>query len=139
MMDQQSKIYVAGHRGLAGSAIIRQLNRKGYRNLVLRTHAELELAEQAAVRDFFQRERPDYVFIAAAKVGGIVAVDPRYFRPTEVDSLLGDPAKAKAKLGWSPKVKFGELVAEMVREDLRSAERDELVKRHGHKTFDRHE
>jgi len=69
----------------------------------------------------------------------IVAVDPRYFRPTEVDSLLGDPAKAKAKLGWVPKVKFGELVAEMVREDLRSAERDALVKSHGHKTFDRHE
>jgi len=69
----------------------------------------------------------------------IVAVDPRYFRPTEVDSLLGDAAKAKAKLGWVPKVKFGELVAEMVREDLRSAERDALVKRHGHKTFDRHE
>jgi len=69
----------------------------------------------------------------------IVAVDPRYFRPTEVDSLLGDPAKAKAKLGWVPKVKFGELVAEMVRADLRSAERDELVKSHGHKIFDRHE
>jgi GDPmannose 4,6-dehydratase len=69
----------------------------------------------------------------------IVAVDPRYFRPTEVDSLLGDPAKAKAKLGWVPKVKFAELVAEMVREDLRAAERDQLVKSHGHKTFDRHE
>ena len=69
----------------------------------------------------------------------IIAVDPRYFRPTEVDSLLGDPGKAKAKLGWVPKVKFGELVAEMVREDLRSAERDELVKSHGHKIFDRHE
>ncbi len=69
----------------------------------------------------------------------IIAVDPRYFRPTEVDSLLGDPGKAKAKLGWVPKVKFGELVAEMVREDLRSAERDELVKSHGHKAFDHHE
>jgi len=69
----------------------------------------------------------------------IVAVDPRYFRPTEVDSLLGDPGKAKAKLGWVPKVKFAELVVEMVRADLRSAERDALVKRHGHKTFDRHE
>ncbi len=69
----------------------------------------------------------------------IVAVDPRYFRPTEVDSLLGDAAKAKAKLGWAPKVKFGELVCEMVREDLRSAERDALVKRHGHKIYDRHE
>ena len=69
----------------------------------------------------------------------IVAVDPRYFRPTEVDSLLGDAAKAKAKLGWVPKVKFTELVAEMVREDLRSAERDALVKSHGHKAFDHHE
>ena len=69
----------------------------------------------------------------------IVAVDPRYFRPTEVDSLLGDATKARTKLAWRPKVKFGELVAEMVREDLRSAERDTLVKSHGHKTFDRHE
>ncbi len=69
----------------------------------------------------------------------VVAVDPRYFRPTEVDSLLGDASKAKAKLGWTPKVKFGELVVEMVREDLRAAERDALVKSHGHKTFDRHE
>ena len=56
-----------------------------------------------------------------------------------MDSLLGDASKAKAKLGWTPKVKFGELVTEMVREDLRSAERDALVKSHGHKTFDRHE
>ncbi|MBK5104225.1 MAG: GDP-mannose 4,6-dehydratase [Burkholderiales bacterium] len=69
----------------------------------------------------------------------IVAVDPRYFRPTEVDSLLGDASKAKARLGWVPKVKFGELVTEMVREDLRSAERDALVKSHGHKTFNRNE
>ena len=69
----------------------------------------------------------------------IVAVDARYYRPTEVDSLLGDPAKAKAKLGWAPKVKFAELVAEMVREDLKSAQRDELVKSHGHKIFARHE
>lgn len=69
----------------------------------------------------------------------IVAVDPRYFRPTEVETLLGDPTKAKEKLGWSPKVSFEELVAEMVREDLKAAERDELVKRHGFKTFDYHE
>ena len=69
----------------------------------------------------------------------IVAVDPRYFRPTEVDTLLGDATKAKTKLGWVPKVKFGELVVEMVKEDLRSAERDALVKRHGHKTFERRE
>ncbi len=69
----------------------------------------------------------------------VVAVDPRYFRPTEVETLLGDPTKAKEKLGWSPKVTFEELVAEMVREDLKAAERDELVKRHGFKAFDYHE
>jgi GDPmannose 4,6-dehydratase len=69
----------------------------------------------------------------------IVAVDPRYFRPTEVETLLGDPAKAKEKLGWTPKTTFDELVAEMVREDLKSAERDELIKHHGYKTMDYHE
>jgi GDPmannose 4,6-dehydratase len=69
----------------------------------------------------------------------IVAVDPRYFRPTEVETLLGDPAKAKAKLGWTPKITFDELVAEMVREDLKSAERDELIKKHGYKAMDYHE
>ena len=69
----------------------------------------------------------------------IVAVDPRYFRPTEVETLLGDPAKAKQKLGWEPKITFKELVAEMMREDLKSAERDELVKRHGFSAYDYHE
>jgi GDPmannose 4,6-dehydratase len=69
----------------------------------------------------------------------IVQVDPRYFRPTEVETLLGDAGKAKQKLGWSPKIGFGELVSEMVREDLKSAERDELVKRHGFSAYDYHE
>jgi len=69
----------------------------------------------------------------------IVAVDPRYFRPTEVETLLGDPAKAKEKLGWVPKISFDELVAEMVREDLKAAERDELIKKHGYKAMDYHE
>lgn len=69
----------------------------------------------------------------------IVAVDPRYFRPTEVETLLGDPSKAKAKLGWVPQTSFDELVAEMVREDLKSAERDELVKKHGFKAMEYHE
>jgi len=72
-MDKNSKIYVAGHRGLAGSALVGRLRQQGYDNLLLRTHAELELTDQVAVRDFFQRERPDYVLLAAAKVGGIVA------------------------------------------------------------------
>ena len=69
----------------------------------------------------------------------VVRVDPRYFRPTEVDALLGDASKARRKLGWRPKVKFGELVAEMMREDLKSAERDALVKRHGYSVYDYHE
>ena len=69
----------------------------------------------------------------------IVAVDPRYFRPTEVETLLGDPTKAKEKLGWTPKTTFYELVAEMVCEDLKSAERDELIKYHGYKAMNYHE
>ena len=69
----------------------------------------------------------------------IVAVDPRYFRPTEVESLLGDATKAREKLGWSPKIRFAELVKEMMREDLKAAERDELVKKHGFVAYDRHE
>jgi GDPmannose 4,6-dehydratase len=69
----------------------------------------------------------------------VVAVDPRYFRPTEVETLLGDPSKAKTKLGWSPKISFHKLVIEMVREDFKSAERDELVKHHGYKVMTYHE
>jgi GDPmannose 4,6-dehydratase len=69
----------------------------------------------------------------------IVAVDPRYFRPTEVDTLLGDAGKARSKLGWNPRTSFKQLVAEMVREDLKAAERDELVKKHGYSAYDYHE
>lgn len=69
----------------------------------------------------------------------IVQVDPRYFRPTEVETLLGDPTKAHQKLGWTPKITFQELVSEMVREDFKSAERDELVKKHGYAAYDYHE
>lgn len=68
-----------------------------------------------------------------------VAVDPRYFRPTEVETLLGDPSKAKEKLGWTPRTTFAELVQEMVQEDLRIAERDELTKKHGFSAFNYHE
>jgi GDPmannose 4,6-dehydratase len=69
----------------------------------------------------------------------IVAVDSRYFRPTEVDTLLGDASKARDELGWRPRVGFDELVTEMVTADFRAAERDELVRRHGHRVYDRHE
>lgn len=72
-MDKTSKIYIAGHRGLAGSAITRELHRQGYTNLVTRTHAELDLEDAAATQRFFDREKPDLVFLAAAKVGGIHA------------------------------------------------------------------
>ncbi|MHB8348092.1 MAG: GDP-mannose 4,6-dehydratase [Acidiferrobacterales bacterium] len=69
----------------------------------------------------------------------IVRVDPRYFRPTEVDTLLGDARKAQEKLGWTPRVKFPELVAEMMREDLKAAQRDDLVRRHGFSSYDHNE
>ena len=72
-MKAESKIYIAGHRGLVGSAITRRLKSGGYSNLSLRTHAELDLLDQRAVEDFFSREQPEYVFLAAAKVGGINA------------------------------------------------------------------
>jgi len=72
-MDKNSKIYVAGHRGLAGSAIVRELQRQGYTNLVMRTHDELDLEDAAATQIFFDQEKPELVFLAAAKVGGIQA------------------------------------------------------------------
>jgi len=72
-MEKNSKIYVAGHRGMVGSAIVRELKRQGYENIVTRTHKELDLCRQADVEAFFAAERPEYVFLAAAKVGGIVA------------------------------------------------------------------
>jgi len=69
----ESRIYIAGHRGLAGSAIVRELQRQGYTNLVTRTHAELDLEDAGATQRFFEQERPEFVFLAAAKVGGILA------------------------------------------------------------------
>src|SRR5271154_1413605 len=72
-INPSAKIYVAGHAGLVGSAIVRALQGSGFRNLILPTHQELELTNQAAVAQFFSQERPEYVFLAAAKVGGILA------------------------------------------------------------------
>lgn len=72
-MEKDSKIYVAGHRGMVGSAIIRELKRQGYTNIITRTHSELDLISQEAVKRFFEEEKPEYVFLAAAKVGGIQA------------------------------------------------------------------
>ncbi|MBE6304657.1 MAG: GDP-L-fucose synthase [Bacteroidales bacterium] len=73
MMDKSAKIYVAGHRGMVGSAIVRELKRQGYNNIVVRTHSELDLTRQSDVEEFFATEKPEYVFLAAAKVGGIAA------------------------------------------------------------------
>jgi len=73
MMTTNSKIYVAGHRGMAGSAIVRKLKATGFHNLLTRTSSELDLRNQQAVFDFFDVEKPEYVFLAAAKVGGIMA------------------------------------------------------------------
>jgi GDP-L-fucose synthase len=72
-MNKNSKIYIAGHRGLVGSAIVKNLQEKGYANLMLKTHKELDLIDQKAVEVFFQEEKPEYVILAAAKVGAIVA------------------------------------------------------------------
>lgn len=72
-MNKDSKIYIAGHRGMVGSALVRALEQNGYNNLVLRTSKELNLTDQLAVKEFFENEKPEYVFLAAAKVGGIVA------------------------------------------------------------------
>ena len=74
-MNKTEKIYVAGHRGLVGSAIVRNLEKNGYNNLLLRTSEELDLTSQQDVNKFFEEEKPDYVFLAAAKVGGIHAND----------------------------------------------------------------
>ena len=73
LRDKNAKIYVAGHRGLVGSAVVRELKRRGYMNLLLRTHAELDLTDKAAVERYFEQERPEYVVLAAARVGGILA------------------------------------------------------------------
>ena len=72
-MDKTSKIYVAGHTGMVGSAIVRELNKHGYENIITRSHSQLDLTNQLAVENFFETEKPEYVFLSAAKVGGIVA------------------------------------------------------------------
>ena len=72
-MEKDAKIYVAGHQGMVGSAIIRELRRQGYESIVTRTHQELDLCRQEAVERFFETEKPEYVFLAAARVGGIGA------------------------------------------------------------------
>jgi len=106
-------------------------------------HSVREFVERAAahidIRIEWKGEGAGEKGYDAATGKCIVEVDPRYFRPTEVETLLGDPSKAHAKLGWSPRTTFEQLVDEMMAEDLKSAQRDELVKRHGFRHFDYHE
>jgi GDPmannose 4,6-dehydratase len=99
------------------------------RDFVAATAAALDL------RVRWEGEGMDEKGIDVATGKPIVAIDPRYFRPTEVDTLLGNPAKARAKLGWQPRTSFEELVAEMVEEDFQLAQRDDMVKRAGYKAF----
>ena len=105
-------------------------------------------AERLGMTIRFEGEGADEVGVVEAVTGDkskckpgqvIVRVDPRYYRPTEVETLLGDPTKAREKLKWTPKTRFADLVAEMMREDLKAAERDELVKKHGFPAYDYHE
>ena len=86
-MDKGAKIYIAGHRGMVGSAILRRLEAEGYTNLLVRTRQELDLRNQQAVNSFFETEQPAYVFLAAAKVGGIMANDT-YRADFIMDNLL---------------------------------------------------
>ena len=90
MIKKEDKIYVAGHRGLVGSAIVRNLEAKGYANIVGRTHKELDLTNQAAVRAFFEEEKPDVVVLAAAKVGGINANNTNIILPNSFYQTITD-------------------------------------------------
>lgn len=122
-MNKNSKIYVAGHRGLVGSAIVRELKRQGYCNLIYKTHSELDLWQQNQVESFFETEKPEYVFLVAAKVGGIIAINtyPAEFIKRVVgfegeiiwDSSKPDGAPRKLlnvkkinKLGWKAGIKL---------------------------------
>ena len=86
-MEKNSKIYVAGHRGMVGSAIVRELQRQGYTNIITRTHKELDLCRQEDVERFFATEKPEYVFLAAAKVGGIIA-NERHLADFMYDNMI---------------------------------------------------
>ena len=101
-MEKNSKIYVAGHRGLVGSAIVRELQKKGYKNIIGKTHKELDLMDSIAVENFFKEEKPEYVFLAAAKVGGIYAnfnypADFIYENLQIQNNVIGNAYKYKVK------------------------------------------
>ena len=115
------RIFVAGHRGMAGSAICRALQRAGYTNLLTATRAELDLEDGPAVQRWFAEHQPSVV----------VRIDPRYFRPAEVETLLGDPSKAREKLGWTTTTTLEQLVAEMVAADREEARKEAILRLKG--------
>ena len=100
-MEKNAKIYVAGHRGMVGSAIVRELNRQGYNNIITRTHKELDLCRQDAVEAFFAQEKPEYMFLAAAKVVGYAGkIEWDTTKPNGTPRKHLDVSKATA-LGWT--------------------------------------
>ena len=112
MMEKNAKIYVAGHRGMVGSAIVRELQRQGYTNIITRTHKELDLTRQDAVEEFFAQEKPEYVFLAAAKVGGkLIGVDVD--QSANIDTYGEGMCVTSAMKGLAETVKhmLGEVVA----------------------------
>ena len=106
MMEKNAKIYVAGHRGMVGSAIVRELQRQGYTNIITRTHKELDLTRQDAVEEFFAQEKPEYVFLAAAKVVGYTGeIKWDTTKPNGTPRKLLDVSKA-TNLGWTYKTEL---------------------------------
>ncbi len=119
---------------------VRQMVEEACKNVGIGLRWEGEGVDEIGIVDFIEDGGQRTEDGAKLKVGDVVVrVDPRYFRPTEVETLLGDPTKAKEKLGWAPKTTFQEMVREMVLSDLDDAKRDELCRRHGFNTFDYHE
>ena len=121
LINSSDRFAIFGGRGMAGSAICRALERKGYKDQLHPSRQDLDLLDGLAVDQWMLANKPDVV----------VRIDPRYFRPAEVETLLGDPSKAKEKLGWTPTTTLEELVAEMVTTDKEEAQKEAYLKRKG--------
>ena len=177
MISKQTKIYIAGHKGMVGSAVWRKLESKGYTNLIGETSKKLDLRNQQSVFEFYKKEQPedwviatgktttvrDFVKTAFSEVGielefkgtgdqekafvsrcsndefqleigkEVLSIDPNYYRPTEVDFLVGDPSKAKEKLGWVAEHDLASLVKDMMKSDINLMKKDQYLKTGGYK------
>ena len=132
-MELTAKIYIAGHRGMVGSGLERKLRKEGYHNIVTRTSAELgvEIAfrgKDESEEGYIVKNNSEYK-LEEGKV--VVKVDSKYYRPTEVDLLIGDPTKAMTKLGWKPKYDLAALVKEMVASDITLFKKELHIKQSG--------